>query len=145
MSSSEWLDRFEVALSARAGASSEDAVETEAQVALAHVAGQDVPVPEDELKGAVRRALLVLASGGDPSRSLDLGGPAVDNLADELDSPFRRKILADGLEALRVEAGERAAVVGVVESLQGDQNLAWRAFSVGRLIDALERDELADD
>jgi hypothetical protein len=146
VSNSEWLDRFETALRFHADApdKDDDRTRTDAQIALAHVAGEEVSVPEGELRGAVRRALLLLAVGGDPSRGLDMHGRAVEAIADELDSPFRREILSDGLEGLRIEAAERSALVEVVEMLQRDGELAWRAFSAGRLVNALEQDELAD-
>ena len=117
---------------------------TDAQIALALLAGEEISVPDDELKGAVRRALLVLAAGGNPGRGLDLGGRAAETVADDLDSPFRRAILTAGLEALRAEAVGFSTVAEVIESLRLDDDLAWRAFSAARLVEALERDELAD-
>ena len=47
-----------------------------------------------ELKAAVRRAMLILAAGGDPHRELALGDVAVERLAEELDLPERRAVLA---------------------------------------------------
>ena len=72
-----------------------------AVVTVAAVAGRDVPLDEDELRGEVRRALLVLAAGGDPERGLDVNGPAVATFAAELDSPERRGTLDAGLEQTR--------------------------------------------
>jgi len=60
-----------------------------AVVVLASVAGAEVPLDGKERAGAVRRALLLLAAGGDPSRGLDLGGRAVRALATDLDEPER--------------------------------------------------------
>jgi hypothetical protein len=73
----------------------------------------------------VRRALLVFAAGGDLHREPDLDDPAVDELARDLDSPERR-------EALLAASDQLAAL--------GDSNLAWRAFALGLLADALGED-----
>ena len=48
-----------------------------ALVVLASLAGREIPLEEAELHGAARRALLLLAAGGDPERGLDLNGRAV--------------------------------------------------------------------
>lgn len=87
--------------------------------------------PEVDDRGAVRRALLLLAAGGDPHRSLELDGRAVTALAADLDSPERRHALAAGLAALPVEGLPRVAAA--VARLLGDPELAWRAYSAGVL------------
>jgi hypothetical protein len=61
---------------------------------LAYVAGQQVELPETELASARRRTLLVLASGGDPHRELDVDAPAVKSLAADLYDGARRAQLA---------------------------------------------------
>ena len=63
----------------------------------------------DELRAATRRAQLVLAAGGDPHRGLDLDGPAVERLAEELDSTERRAALEHGLAQPGGEAGDRTS------------------------------------
>ena len=102
-------------------------------VTLAWLAGRAVPLDEDELRGALRRTMLLLASGGDPNRGLDLDGRAVTALADELDTPERREALLGGLRPLAPEAPQ-------AELLLADPGLAWRAFACG-----LVAEELADD
>ena len=54
-------------------------------VSLAWLVSESVPIEEDELKAARRRAMFVLAAGGDPHRELDLNSVAAERLAGELD------------------------------------------------------------
>ncbi|HKP18199.1 MAG TPA: hypothetical protein VJT84_06950, partial [Gaiellaceae bacterium] len=83
-----WLEQIE------ASAAGDDAL-----AVLAWLAGSRIPLDEDELRGAVRRAVLLLAAGGDPHRGLDLDGRAVTALAAELDRPERRAALVRGVES----------------------------------------------
>ena len=104
---------------------------------LCFFAGRDVPLDEDELNGAVRRAELLLASGGDPHRTLDPFGRAATALADDLDSPERRAVLGRGLEHLRDDV---AGLRGARESLRlllADADLAWRVYATSLLAEAL--------
>ena len=73
---------------------------------LAYVAGQQVELPEAELAQARRRALLVLASGGDPHRELDVDAPAVKSLAADLYDETRRAQLAQAIDGLVLAARE---------------------------------------
>ncbi|HEY3207723.1 MAG TPA: hypothetical protein VGJ58_12285, partial [Gaiellaceae bacterium] len=59
--------------------------ETDLRPAVALLAARDLELEPDELTAARRRALLLLAAGGDPHRGLVLDGRAVTALADELD------------------------------------------------------------
>jgi hypothetical protein len=102
-------------------------------VALAWLAGREVPLDEDELRGAVRRSMLLLASGGDPQRGLDLEGRAVTALADELETPERRAALLAGLHSLEREAPN-------AELLLAEPELAWHAFACGLLAEELAGD-----
>ncbi len=104
--------------------------DAEELVALASLAGSDVPLDEDELRGALRRSLLLLASGGDPHRGLELDGRAVTALADELDAPERRDALLTGLRSLAGEAPE-------AELLLAEPELAWRLYACGLLAEEL--------
>jgi hypothetical protein len=104
---------------------------------LCFFAGRGVVVGEDELNGAVRRAELLLAAGGDPRRRLDPFGRAATALADDLDTAERRKQLRAGLRALAVEV---AGLRGARESLSlllSDADLAWRAYATSLLAEAL--------
>ncbi len=90
-------------------------------------------IDEDELRGAVRRAMLLLAAGGDPHRALDLDGRAVTALAVDLDSPGRRAALNEGLASLRSSADGLRDVSAALVRLLGDDDLAWRALAAGLL------------
>jgi hypothetical protein len=104
---------------------------------LAMVARERVAIPDDELDSALRRALLVLAAGGDPHRELELDGPAVSRFADELDSPARRAGLAASLRALSGEAAGLPRASFLLDALIGDSDLAWRSLAVALLADEL--------
>ena len=69
-------------------------------VALVWLCLPELPIPDDELHGARRRAMFVLAAGGDPHRELDLNSVAADRLAAEVDTPARRKALQTALSRL---------------------------------------------
>lgn len=107
-------------------------------VALCWLVRADVPIEEDELNAARRRALFVLAAGGDPHRELGLESVAAERLAAELDTPERRRKLADALDAL--PADDLPAVLGGLEALRADPDLAWRSFAL-----ALLADEIAEE
>ena len=143
MSEPVWLEEFDAAL--RAQADGDGGHRGDALIALSLAAGRSVTVPEQELRGAVRRALLVLAAGGDPTRGLELDGRAVETLAEDIDSPFRRKELARGIAELRDHAAGRAAVCELLDGLLADQTLAWRAFCAARMVEVIGEDQLDVD
>jgi len=117
----DWLDQLEaIVAEADAGV---------AVVTVASVGGRDVPLDDDEVHGEVRRALLVLAAGGDPERGLDLNGPAVVRFAEELDAPERRAALAAGLEQLAADALGHPHTSELVRALVDDPETAWRAYA----------------
>jgi hypothetical protein len=107
-------------------------------VSLAWLAIEEVPIEEAHLKAARRRAILVLASGGDPHRDIGPATPAVERLAGELDEPSHREALQNALAA--ADASGLPTVENALQSLQDDPELAWRLFAL-----ALVADELADD
>jgi hypothetical protein len=115
----------------------EAGAETDVRPALALLAAPDALVEPDELNPALRRAMLLLAAGGDPQRELELDGRAVTALAAELDRPERRAEVSRGLEALREDAAGFANVSGALEDLLLDASLAWRAYACALLADAL--------
>jgi hypothetical protein len=108
---------------------------------LALVARQRVSLPEEELQSALRRALLVLAAGGDPHRELELDGPAVTRFAEELDAPSRRVELDESLRSLHEQAAGLPRAVFLLEALIEDRELAWRSLGVALLADELGDDE----
>jgi hypothetical protein len=107
---------------------------------LAMVAGERVSLSQAELRPALRRALLVLAAGGDPHRELELDGPAVTRFAEELDAPARRAELDASLRELSRQATDLPRASYLLEALIQDPDLAWRSLAV-----ALLADELGDD
>lgn len=127
----EWLTELERSL-----AEDEADVPT-ALVVAASVAGRGVPLDEEQTRAASRRALLVLAAGGDPSRGLDLNGRAVEVLAADLDDAERRAALERGLEELRDEALGLAHVSEVIHALLEDPGIAWRAYACSLLAEEL--------
>ena len=125
-----WLERVE------ATAEGDDAL-----AVLAWLAGAEVQIDEDELRGAVRRSLLLLAAGGDPHRTLELDGRAVVALAGELDRPERRDELERGLVGLRTESDGLSAVGRALDGLLGDPDLAWRAYAAGLIGEELAEED----
>jgi hypothetical protein len=112
--------------------------ETDVRPALALVAARDLVIEPNELGPPLRRAMLLLAAGGDPHRELELDGRAVTALAAELDRPERRAEVSRGLEALREEAAGLANVSPALEELLLDAGLAWSAYACALLADELE-------
>jgi hypothetical protein len=111
----------------------------EATVGLAYVVAERLDLEEEVLAAATRRALFVLAAGGDPHRDLTLDGPAVETLVRDLDTIDLRETLAAGLRALPVPR-ERPLVAAAVAGLLADEDSALRAFAC-----ALLAAELADE
>jgi hypothetical protein len=104
---------------------------------LALVAGEGVSLPEPELGAARRRALLVLAAGGDPHRELELDGRGVTGFADDLDSPARRAELDASLRALRTQADDLPRATFLLDAMLEDGELAWRSLAVALLAEEL--------
>ena len=132
-----WLPQLEATLT-----DSELAI---AVVTIAAVAGRTIDVDDDELRAASRRALFVLAAGGDPDRGLDLDGPAVNSFAGELDEPSRREALRAGLVELAADSSEFAHVSEVVHALLDAPESAWRAYACSLLAEQLADDDDVDD
>jgi hypothetical protein len=109
-------------------------------VVLTWLALPRVEVDEDARKAGLRRAMLVLAAGGDPHREIDLDSVAVVRLADELDAPERRRSLERALAGLAAEADGLPTVSEALSVLLHDSDLAWRTLAL-----ALLADELTDD
>ena len=136
MTSAGWLEELERSL-----AESEDPAElATALVVLAAVAGETVVVEEDEVHGASRRALYLLAAGGDPERGLDLNGRAVTALADDLRTVDRQLALESGISELRAQAKGLPHVSEAVHALADAPDVAWRAFACSLLAEQLGED-----
>jgi hypothetical protein len=111
----------------------------EAVTAIAYVAGVSLELDAGELAAARRRALLVLAAGGDPHRELDLAAPAVDTLARDLDAPELRARLAAALASLPVDGAPRVAEAA--SALAADPELALHALACALLAEELAEEE----
>lgn len=111
---------------------------SELLVVLCWLVQDEVAVGEDELNAARRRAMFVLAAGGDPHRELELDSVAAERLAAELDTPERRTALAAALD--RLPAADLPTIGAAIEALCAEPDLAWRSFAL-----ALLADELADE
>jgi hypothetical protein len=111
---------------------------SELQVVLCWLVQGRVSVDEDTLNAARRRAMFVLAAGGDPHRDIGVDSIAAERLADELDTSQRRAQLGAALEELPTD--DLPAVTAAVTALRTDPDLAWRSFALSLLAD-----ELADE
>lgn len=121
------------------GLAKQEANEPDAVLAL--LAGREISLEEDELRGARRRAVELLATAGDPRTGLDVEGRAVRALAADIDRPERRQALAEGLATLEASAEGLPHVVERVARLSADEDLAWRWFACTLLADELMEDE----
>ena len=110
---------------------------------LAYLAGQSVELDEDELNGARRRAMLLVAAGGDPHRELGVDDRAVRAVAADLYSDEHRAQLAAAIDALALRVRDLPQAREAVLFLAGDIDLAWRLFSLGLLAEGLAEDEEA--
>jgi hypothetical protein len=104
---------------------------------LAYVAGQSVELDEAELNGARRRALLLVAAGGDPHRELEVDDRAVKALAADLYTDDRREQLGRSIDVLVLRVRELATAREAALFLAADVDLAWRLFCLGLLAEEL--------
>jgi hypothetical protein len=107
----------------------------ELPVVLCWLVKDRVAVDEATLNAARRRAMFVLAAGGDPHRDLAPDSIAAERLADELETPARLAQLVAALGELPADG--LPAVAAVVRSLRADPQLAWRSFALSLLADEL--------
>jgi hypothetical protein len=104
---------------------------------LAYIAGQAVDIEEADLNGARRRALLLVAAGGDPHRGLDVDDRAVKALAADLHTDERRRQLGRSIDSLVLRVRDRETAREAALFLAGDVDLAWRLFSLALLAEEL--------
>ena len=121
--------------------STEHAPAEEQWALLCFLAGRRVTVDEAELHAALRRSELLLATGGDPRRPLELYGRAVTALADDLDEPALRAELAAGLEALQPEIDGLRGATEALRLLGRDGDLAWQCYAMSILAEHLAGEE----
>ena len=104
---------------------------------LAYVAGQAVTIGEDELNASLRRALLLVAAGGDVRRELGVDDRAVKSLAVDLFTDERREQLARSVDALVGRVRDLPVAREAALFLAADIPLAWRLFSLALLAEEL--------
>jgi hypothetical protein len=104
---------------------------------LAYIAGQAVEIDDEDLNGGRRRALLLVAAGGDPHRDLDVDDRAVKALAADLYTDERREQLGRGIDALVLRVRERPVAREGALFLATDVDLAWRLFALALLAEEL--------
>ena len=109
-------------------------------VVLVWLVAADLGIEENDLNAARRRAMFVLAAGGDPHRELDHDSIAAERLSAELDTPERRQALSEALDALADEAEGLSTVTEALDLLRSEPDLAWRSLAL-----ALLADELAEE
>jgi hypothetical protein len=104
---------------------------------LAYIAGQSVEIDDEDLNGGRRRALLLVAAGGDPHRDLDVDDRAVKALATDLYTDERHEQLGRSIDALVLRVRERPVAREAALYLAADVDLAWRLFSLSLLAEEL--------
>jgi hypothetical protein len=104
---------------------------------LAYVAGTAVEIDESELNGARRRALLLVAAGGDPHRELEVDDRAVKAVAADLFTTQRREQLARGIDDLVLRVRDLPTAREGALFLAADVDLAWRLYALGLLAEEL--------
>lgn len=104
---------------------------------LAYLAGQAIELDPEELNGARRRALLLVAAGGDPHRELGVDDRAVKAVAADLYTEGRREQLARAIDALVLRVRDLPAARNAAVFLAGDVDLAWRLFALALLAEEL--------
>jgi hypothetical protein len=119
----------------------EHAAPEEQWALLCFLAGREVTPDPDELHAALRRAELLLATGGDPRRPLELYGRAVTALAEDLDGTTVRAELAAGLAALAPETDGLRGATEALRLLRRDHDLAWQCYAMSLLAEHLADEE----
>src|SRR6476646_2575748 len=104
---------------------------------LAYIAGQSVEIGEEDLNSGRRRALLLVAAGGDPDRDLDVDDRAVKALATDLYTDERRDQLGRSIDALVLRVRELPVAREAALFLAADVDLAWRLYALGLLAEEL--------
>lgn len=107
---------------------------------LTWLVADELGIDAGDLNAARRRAMFVLAAGGDPHRELDHDSIAAERLSVELDTPERRRALSEALDGLADDADGLRIVTEALDLLRSEPDLAWRSLAL-----ALLADELAEE
>jgi hypothetical protein len=108
---------------------------------LAWLAGQGLEHDPEELKATLRRATLLLATGGDPHREPEPDDRAVTSVAADLDEPDARARFEDALNELATEAEGMASVASALAQLRAQPDLAWQHYAWALLAEAIAGEE----
>lgn len=108
---------------------------------LAWLAGQDLEHDPEELRATLRRAALLLATGGDPRREPALDDRAVTSVAADLDAGVTRERFEDALSALATEAEGMASVASALAQLRAQPDLAWQHYAWALLAEAIAEEQ----
>ena len=114
--------------------------ELDVEPALCYLAVSRLGLDEEEVRGAARRALLVLAAGGDPTRELDAGDPAVARFATDLVAPARIEALVAALREIAEQATAAPRVAATARALADQPGDAWHLAAAALLADHLIED-----
>ena len=106
-------------------------------VVLVWLVAADLGIEENDLNAARRRAMFVLAAGGDPHRELDHDSIAAERLSAELDTPERRRAISEALDGLADDADGLETVTEALDLLRSRPDLAWRSLALALLADEL--------
>ena len=112
---------------------------------LAYLAGLGVEHDAGERYAAFRRAELLLATGGDPRRPVELSDRAVETVAADLATPQRRAQLAAGLAGVEQQAEGLPAVSEALRLLRSDLELAWRVHAWAQLAEHVAGEDEGDE
>jgi len=104
---------------------------------LAYLAGQAVGLDPEDLNASRRRALLLVAAGGDPHRDLCVDDRAVKAIAADLYTEERRAQLGRSVDALVLRVRDLPAAREAALFLASDLELAWRLFALALLAEEL--------
>ena len=104
---------------------------------LAYLAGRAVELDEAELNASRRRALLLVAAGGDPHRELSIDDRAVKAIAADLYSEERREQLARSVDAIVLRVRDLPVAREAALFLAADIDLAWRLLALALLAEEL--------
>ena len=92
------------------------------------------------MRGAARRALVLLGAGGDPTAASTSTDAPSRAMADDLRTVDRQLALEDGIRQLRVEASGLPHVSEAVHALADTPDVAWRAYAASLLAEELAGD-----
>jgi len=117
--------------------------DADAAAAVAFGASLSLRLDEAALAGPLRRALLLLAAGGDPHRALDVDGRAVRALAHDLEALVGDDELAAAFASVHARARGLPMIEAAAADLAADPGRARGAVALALLGAELAGDEPA--